>query len=80
MIREGDQVVLARTVERYPHFLAPAGLTGEVVIAELELISVRMDEHLPGAEAWENEIEWGEGLVDQADEDLEVVAAAAGGR
>lgn len=78
MIREGDQVVLARPVERYPHFLAPAGLTGEVVIAEPDLISVRMDELLPGSEAWENEIEWGEGLVDQAGEDLEIVAAAGG--
>lgn len=78
MIREGARVVLARAVERYPHFLAAAGLTGEVVVAEPDLISVRMDEQLPGAEAWENEIEWGEGLVDQAGEDLEVVAAAGG--
>lgn len=78
MIRERDRIVLARAVERYPHFLAAAGLTGEVVVAEPDLISVRMDEHLPGAEAWENEIEWGEGLVDQAGEDLEVVATAGG--
>jgi hypothetical protein len=79
MICEGDQVVLARAFERDPHFLAPAGLTGEVVIAEPDLISVRMYEQLSGAEAWENEIEWGKGLVDQAGEDLEV-AATAGGR
>lgn len=78
MIREGDRVVLARAVERYPHFLAPAGLTGEVVVAEPELVSVRMDERLPGAEAWENEIEWGEGLSERAGEDLEVLAAAGG--
>lgn len=78
MIREGDQVILTRAVERYPHFFAPAGLTGEVVVAEPELISVRMDDHLPGAEAWENEIEWGEGLTDQAAEDLEVVVATGG--
>lgn len=80
MIGQGDRVVLARPVERYPHFLAAAGLTGEVVVAEPELISVRMDERLPGAEAWENEIEWGEGLVGQAGEDLEVLAPAGGRR
>lgn len=77
MIAEGDQVALARAVERFPHFLAPAGLRGEVVIAGPDLISVRMHDPLPGAEAWENEIEWGEGRIEEAAGDLQVLSSTS---
>lgn len=52
----GERRVLVEDVDRYPHFLADAGLTGEVVSADEDLIELRLDEDLPGAEEWDNAI------------------------
>lgn len=58
--QSGDRVRLIHDVDRYPHFIAPAGATGTVVdhgdpsIA----LAVRLDEILEGAEEWENEVHW----------------------
>lgn len=57
-VEEGMRVRLDRDVERFPHFTAPAGMTGTVTDITDNNISVRMDEHLPGAETWDNEIVW----------------------
>lgn len=59
-VSDGMRVRLARTVERFPHFQAAAGLTGTVTDITDGNISVRMDEHLAGAETWDNEIVWAE--------------------
>lgn len=55
---EGSCYRLTRTVERYPHFTCPAGATGDVLEATADMVRLRMHEHLPGAEEWENEIIW----------------------
>lgn len=67
----GATVRLARPVERFPHFRVPAGATGVVVAADAERVSVRMDEEIPGAEEWDNEIEWYLANGDNPAEDLE---------
>lgn len=54
----GAHFRLTGAVERYPHFLAPVGATGTVVEACPDVISLHMDEYLPGAESWDNEIVW----------------------
>jgi hypothetical protein len=54
----GTRVRLTRNVERYPHFVAERGRAGVVVEATRDTVSVRMDEHLPGAESWDNEVCW----------------------
>ena len=73
----GDRVRLRHDVDRYPHFVADAGSTGvvvEVVEASLPVqghfLAVRMDEPLPGAREWDNEIHWDE---DDPDDDIEVI-------
>lgn len=58
-IPAGTRVVLTQDVERYPHFIAPAGSTGTVVdLGDDTIFAVRLDEHLPGAEEWHNEVHW----------------------
>ncbi len=54
----GTRVRLRRTVERYPHFSIEGGATGTITEAGEWLISLKMDEHIPGAEEWDNELCW----------------------
>jgi hypothetical protein len=55
----GSRLVLKHDVDRYPHFIAPKGATGTVVHSEWgEVFCVRMDEPIPGAEDWDNEVIW----------------------
>ncbi len=56
----GTRVRLRKEIERFPHFMAPAGLTGRVVYHEHGEIDVEMDAPLPGAEEWDNQIVWRE--------------------
>ncbi|MHB8242799.1 MAG: hypothetical protein ACYDHN_12525 [Solirubrobacteraceae bacterium] len=56
----GARFRLTEPVERFPHYLAPAGATGTIVEASKHVINLHMDEYLPGAEAWDNEITWTE--------------------
>lgn len=68
----GSRVRLKRDVERYPHFVAPEGLTGTVVECEEEIVSVRLDEPVEGAEEWDNQVHWYPEHGDPS-EDLEIV-------
>lgn len=54
----GTRFTLSEPVERYPHFAAPAGATGTVVYVDQYVICMHMDDYLPGAETWDNEITW----------------------
>jgi hypothetical protein len=58
----GARFILTSDVERYPHFIAPAGSKGTITtFAPDEIngeIGLRLDEHLPGAEEWDNEVCW----------------------
>ena len=56
--REGQRVEFGALLERYPHFTIPAGATGVVDYVDSSLLSVRMDELVPGLEAWENHVDF----------------------
>jgi hypothetical protein len=73
----GTRVRLKHAVDRYPHFLADAGMEGSVVHTPSGdpsgTFCVRMDETLEGAEEWDNEIVWSVGDGDNPLRDLEVI-------
>jgi len=79
----GQRVRLRRNVERYPHFIAGAGLTGTVSYVDAAMVGVTMDEHIDGCETWDNEVMWyaphpslGEGCTgmwDDLEGDVEVL-------
>lgn len=54
----GARVRLRDDVERYPHFVADAGMAGTVTTSDRDVVTVRMDDALQGAEEWDNEIVW----------------------
>ena len=57
----GDRVKLMRDVERFPSFIAKAGMTGTVCMVDANGdIAARMDETIAGCEEWNNEIHWWE--------------------
>jgi hypothetical protein len=59
-IAPGYRFELLYEVDRFPDFLAPAGLTGIITRIDESGVWGRMDERLSGAEHWENEIHWEE--------------------
>lgn len=81
-MREGARVRLTRDVDRYPHFVAPKGAEGTITKNWDDLIAVKLDEHLEGAEEWDNEVQWYDGMYADADyrevfqEDVEVLQEA----
>jgi hypothetical protein len=62
----GARFRLVRDVDRYPHFICPAGSCGTVTDTTAGNISLRMDEYLPGAEEWANEILWSDDFGERA--------------
>jgi hypothetical protein len=54
----GARARLSRLVERYPHFSIDSGATGTITESSDDLISLRMDRHVEGAEDWDNEVCW----------------------
>lgn len=54
----GTRWQLTRNVDRYPHFIAPEGAEGTITSVDEYNICLRMDDHLPGAEEWDNEVCW----------------------
>lgn len=71
----GMRYRLRRDVDRFPHFIAPAGSTGTLDELNDGEIWLRLDEPLAGAEEWANRLEWyGPHLVD-FDADAEPIDA-----
>jgi hypothetical protein len=66
------RVRLRHDVDRYPHFLARAGATGTVTTDD-DVFTVRMDEHIDGAEEWDNEIVWSPRDGDRPNDDVEMI-------
>ena len=55
----GTRVRLKHDVDRFPHFIAPAGSLGKLIdVGEPGLVVMQLDKPLPGAEEWRNEIHW----------------------
>ncbi len=59
-LQRGTRVRLISAVDRFPNFVAKAGLTGSVVEARAGRLGVKLDKFLPGAEDWNNTIWWTE--------------------
>ena len=57
-IAPGYRFKLLRDVDRFPNFRAEAGLTGTVTSADESGVWARMDDHVAGAEQWDNQIHW----------------------
>ena len=60
--KTGDRVRLTDTKEAFPHFLLEGnpvtGPTGTVTDSHDESVWGKMDEHVPGIEDWDNEIQF----------------------
>jgi len=69
----GSRGRLRRSVDRFPHFVAQAGATGTVTEATDSLIALRLDESLPGAEEWDNEVCWTSDDIESADQTVAAV-------
>lgn len=54
----GTRVRLTQDTERYPFFIARKGMVGVVTQNDADGFCVRLDEHLPGCEEWDNEVIW----------------------
>ena len=57
-IAEGYRFRLFRPVDRFADFLARADLTGIVTAVDNSGVWGRMDQHIAGAEQWDNHIHW----------------------
>lgn len=68
-------VRLARDVERFPDFIAKAGMTGKVVAVEPDQIVVQLDQKLAGAEPWDNCVIWRDEVLPQFVGDVREIAA-----
>ena len=69
----GSRGRLRRSVDRFPHFVAQAGATGTVTEATDSLIALRLDEFLPGAEEWDNEVCWTPDDIEAPDQTVATV-------
>lgn len=54
----GTRVRLVSPADRYPNFIVMPGGMGTVADVSDECLWVKMDEHIDGAEEWDNCIEW----------------------
>lgn len=50
----GDRFAITQDVERFPMFIVKRGLTGTVTEADADMIALTLDEHIDGAEEWDN--------------------------
>jgi hypothetical protein len=78
-LRVGTRIRLIRDVERFPFFIAKAGMEGVITENNEFHIAARMDAPLAGAEEWDNAILWNdcnEGLEAFVD-DVQLIGYAA---
>lgn len=57
-IASGYRFMLFRAVDRFPDFRAPTDLTGTVTAVDDSGVWGRMDQHIAGADQWDNQIHW----------------------
>src|SRR5262245_11400054 len=62
-LTEGTRVRLISDVERFPHFIAKAGMTGYVREIRPDFLAVKIDQPLENCEEWENEVWWSDDAV-----------------
>lgn len=66
-MEKGMRVQFTTDVDRYPHFVVAEGSTGTVTALDDEMAAVKLDEKIEGAEEWENEVQWYEGMLEEGD-------------
>lgn len=57
-LQEGQRVEFAAELERHPDFTVPAGATGTIIYLDDSLLTVQMDEPIPGLEPWDNGVDF----------------------
>ena len=73
-VKVGDRVELARDVDRYDAFIAREGLRGTISEISEHVVTVLLDEHLQGAEEWDNNVCWGSSdQLAEFDEDVRLL-------
>jgi hypothetical protein len=73
-LKLGGRYQLREDVDRYPHFLARAGMTGTLMEDTNEVTILKMDEPLENCEEWDNCIIWSRASSDDDPEgDLEAI-------
>ncbi len=70
----GTRVRLTRDVERFPDFIARAGMTGTISYVGQGNVWVRLDEPLKGAQEWDNAVQFSMEHMDVLSECMEVIS------
>jgi hypothetical protein len=82
LFEEGARVRLRSDEDRYLHFIAAKGSVGTITHMDDEVVCVKLDALLKGAESWDNEVHFYRGqivgdertAVEYARDSLEVIA------
>jgi hypothetical protein len=72
-LRVGTRIRLIRAVERYPFFIAKAGLEGVITENSGHQIAAKMDVPLAGSEEWNNAIIWEDEAIEQFVDDVQLI-------
>lgn len=67
------RVTLKRDIERFPHFIAPAGTTGTVNDINNDTIAMGMDTVIEGAAEWDNDLVWTDDQLDVIGDELALI-------
>lgn len=68
-IQTGYRFALRHDVDRFPDFCAKRGMTGTVSrIQDDGLVCARMDQQIDGAQEWDNEVWWQNGIPEFLDD------------
>ncbi|HYE90821.1 MAG TPA: hypothetical protein VEA38_07380, partial [Terriglobales bacterium] len=57
-LQEGQRVEFAAELDRSPDYTVPAGATGVVTYLDDSLLTIQMDEPVPGLEPWDNGVDF----------------------
>jgi len=70
----GKKVKLSKDILKFPHFIAKKGQTGTIVEYTKDLVSVKLDKEVEGAETWDNcvHLYFDELVSEYLDDEMEV--------
>lgn len=72
--QEGQRVEFAVELDRRPDYTVPAGATGVVSYLDDALLTIQMDDPIPGLEPWDNGVDFPAAEFRQANRLLRVLA------
>jgi hypothetical protein len=73
-LQEGQRVEFAVELDRRPDFTIPAGATGVVAYLDDTVLTIQMDQPIPGLEPWDNGVDFPAAEFRQASRILRVQA------